>query len=79
MICESNPVHDHSQLNPDSIAQCCTNTAGSLDNANITVTYAGHNTVCGNPTEDYAPTSLPPKHCFTDDEGYLHFKDKTSV
>lgn len=80
MICESNSIDDHSQLNPDSIVQFSTNAADSLDNANITVTYyAGHNTVCGNPTEDYAPMSLPPEHCFTDDEGYLHFKDKTSV
>ena len=80
MICESSSIHDYSQLKPDSIAQYCTNTADSLDNTNITVTYyAGHNTVFDNQTEDYALTSLPPEHCFTDDEGYLHFKDKTSA
>ena len=77
--CKSNdPIHD-TQLNPDSIAQYCTNTTDSLENANVTVTCADHNTVCGNPAEDYAPPSLPPEHCFTDDEGYLHFKDKNTV
>ena len=38
-----------------------------------------NSSTCNNSLSDYAPSTLPPEHCFTDDEGYLRFTKETAV
>lgn len=68
--CEGNcPISSESQLNSGStVHHSANNTKDELD---VSTTCAGH-TMCSTPN-DYIMSVALQEHCFTDDEGYIHF------
>ena len=85
LACEVSPCNDTDKDRPHRTLNLMTLPIKSTGNHSfVTTQCAGHtnsytNSDLINRQRDFTPSSIPPEHYFTDDEGYLRFAKETTV